>query len=74
MGGESEMMLLQKWIEFSKYGEMLEQELEVLGFDFSRVTEMLPRMGIGMLVIFVVIGIIVLSTVVINKVFADKSK
>ncbi len=65
-------MLLQKWIDFSKYAEMLSNELEVLGFSPERVSEMLPRMGIGMLVIFVVIGIIVLSTVVINKIFKEK--
>ena len=45
-----------------------------LSFDPSRILEMLPRMGIGMLVIFVVIGVIALSTVVINKIFATKDK
>ena len=33
--------------------------------------ENLKYMGIGMLVIFAVIGVIVLTTVLINKVFAD---
>ena len=32
----------------------------------------LKYMGIGMLVIFAVIGVIALTTVLINKVFADK--
>ena len=34
----------------------------------------LRYMGIGMLVIFVVIGIIVLTTMLINWLFADKKK
>ena len=66
------MMFLQKWIDFAKYGEKLENELKELNFDPSRVGEMLPKMGIGMLIIFVVIGIIALSTVLINKGFSEK--
>ena len=34
--------------------------------------EKLPNMGIGMLVIFVVIGVIILTTMMINKVFSDE--
>ena len=34
--------------------------------------ENLQHMGIGMLVIFVVIGVIALTTVLINKAFSDK--
>lgn len=45
-----------------------------LSFEPTRIFEMLPRMGIGMLVIFVVIGVIALSTVVINKIFASKGE
>ena len=29
----------------------------------------LPHMGIGMLVIFIIIGIIILTTVLVNKIF-----
>lgn len=36
--------------------------------------DVLPKAGIGMLVIFVIIGIIILSTLLINKVFSGKSK
>ena len=32
----------------------------------------LPRMGVGMLVIFVVIGLIILTTLLINWLFSDK--
>ena len=32
----------------------------------------LSRMGIGMFVIFVIIGIIILTTVMVNKVFSDE--
>ena len=68
------MMLLEKWIDFGKYVEMFKNELEVLGFDPSRALEMLKHMGIGMLVIFVIIGVIILSTVAIQKVFSGKKE
>ena len=45
-------------------------EISELSFAPERVLEMLPRMGIGMLVIFVVIGVIILATALINKLFA----
>lgn len=66
------MMLLEKWIDFGKYVEMFKNELEVLDFDPSRAVEMLSYMGIGMLVIFVIIGVVILSTVVIQKIFSGK--
>lgn len=68
------MMLLEKWIDFSKYIEMFKEELEVLGFDPSRAVDMLKHMGTGMLVIFVIIGIIILSTVAIQKIFSGKKE
>ena len=43
-----------------------------IGFEPMKFVERLQYMGIGMLVIFAVIGVIALSTVLINKVFADK--
>ena len=64
------MMLLEKWIDFTKYVEMFKSELEVLDFNPTRVLEMLGHMGIGMLVIFVIIGVIILSTVLIQKIFS----
>ena len=33
--------------------------------------EQLPRMGVGMLVIFVVIGLIILTTMLINWLFSE---
>ena len=42
-----------------------------LFFEPANFIEYLKYMGIGMLVIFVVIGIIVLTTMLINKVFAE---
>ena len=42
-----------------------------LFFEPANFVEYLKYMGIGMLVIFVVIGIIVLTTMLINKVFAE---
>ena len=43
-----------------------------LNFDPGKFVEMLPYMGIGMLTIFVVIGVIILTTLVINKLFSKK--
>ena len=34
--------------------------------------DQLPRMGVGMLVIFVVIGAIILTTMLINWLFSEK--
>ena len=42
-----------------------------ISFQPLNFIENLKYMGIGMLVIFAVIGVIVLTTVLINKVFAD---
>ena len=42
-----------------------------LAFEPANFVENLQHMGIGMLVIFAVISVIVLATVLINKVFAD---
>lgn len=66
------MLLLQKWIDFAKYGEKIEEELKVLEFNPERALDMLGHMGIGMLVIFVIIGVIALSTVLIQKLFSGK--
>lgn len=66
------MMFLEKWIDFSKYIEMFEAEMSVLTFDINRGISSLTHMGIGMLVIFVIIGIIILSTIIINKTFSKK--
>lgn len=65
-------MFLAKWIDFGAYVEMFKEEMEVLSFDLSRAVDMLGHMGRGMLVIFVIIGVIILSTIVINKVFSEK--
>lgn len=35
--------------------------------------DVLPKMGKGMLVIFVIIGVIIISTLLINKVFSKKN-
>ena len=40
-------------------------------FNPAAFLDRLSNMGIGMLVIFAVIGIIVLTTMLINKVFAE---
>ena len=45
-----------------------------MNFSPERILEMLPRMGVGMLVIFVVIGLIILTTMLINWIFSDPKK
>ena len=42
-----------------------------LTFEPIKFVENLRYMGLGMLVIFVIIGVIILTTVLINKVFSD---
>ena len=48
-----------------------EEAAAQISFQPLNFIENLKYMGIGMLVIFAVIGVIVLTTVLINKVFAD---
>ncbi|MBR7121992.1 MAG: hypothetical protein IKC95_00825 [Oscillospiraceae bacterium] len=40
-------------------------------FDPMGFVQQLPRMGVGMLVIFVVIGLIILTTMLINWLFSE---
>ena len=48
-----------------------EETAAQISFQPLNFIENLKYMGIGMLVIYAVIGVIVLTTVLINKVFAD---
>ncbi len=48
-----------------------EQANVELVFQPANFVENLKYMGIGMLVIFAVIGIIILTTMIVNKVFSD---
>ena len=41
-------------------------------FNPDGFVKMLPYMGIGMAVIFVIIGVIILATLLINKIFSNK--
>lgn len=66
-------MFLAKWIDFGKYVEIFKEELGELNFAPERLPKMLGYMGIGMLIIFVIIGVIILSTLTINKVFSKKN-
>ena len=43
-------------------------------FDPKGFLDMLPYMGKGMLVIFAIIAIIVVATILINKIFSKKEK
>lgn len=47
-------------------------EAAKLTFDPSKFIDMLPYMGKGMLVIFVLIAVIILVTVLTNKIFSKK--
>lgn len=44
-----------------------------LEFNPMNFVKMLQYMGIGMLVIFVIIGVIILTTMLINKIFSKKN-
>ncbi|MBE6727357.1 MAG: hypothetical protein E7562_01775 [Ruminococcaceae bacterium] len=68
------MIFLSKWFDFSAYLENLKEEFSVINFEPSRAGDMLSKMGIGMLVIFVIIGIIILATVAIQKIFSGKKE
>ena len=68
------MMFLEKWIDFSVYSERLKTALEGLNPDTARALDNLKFMGIGMLVIFVIIGIIILATVAVQKIFSKNDK
>ena len=54
-----------------KFTNILAEAAPQLTFEPANFISYLKYMGIGMLVIFVVIGIIVLTTMLINKVFAE---
>ena len=43
-----------------------------LDFKPERFVQMMDEMGIGMLIIFILIGVIILTTVVVNKLFSNK--
>ncbi len=66
-------MFFTKLYVFASYLDQLKKELEVLDFNPARILDMLPHMGIGMLVIFVIIGIIILTTVLIQKFSGKKN-
>ena len=58
-------------------GEITETAAETaaeLSFEPSRLVEMLPYMGVGMFIIFVLIGVIILVTVLTNKIFTGNQK
>ena len=50
-----------------------EQTAELV-FDAGKFVENLQYMGLGMLVIFIVIGVIILSTKLINYLFSDSTE
>lgn len=52
--------------------EAIKNMFSGLTFEPGRFVEMLGKMGIGMLVIFIIIGVIILSTLLINKIFSKK--
>ena len=50
------------------------EEVAQLVFDPAKFVDNLQYMGIGMLVIFIVIGVIILCTKLINFLFSDSKK
>lgn len=53
----------------------LSEQANKINIDFepARFLDMLGYMGKGMIVIFVLIGVIILTTMLINKVFSKKN-
>ena len=51
--------------------ESVAEEAAQISFQPGNFVTNLQYMGLGMLVIFAVIGVIALTTVLINKIFAD---
>ncbi len=45
-----------------------------VNFDPGRFIEMLPKLAMGMISIFIVIGIIIIATSILNKIFSKKKK
>lgn len=45
-----------------------------LNVDPGRFIEMLPKLAMGMISIFIVIGVIIIVTMVLNKIFSKKKK
>jgi len=52
---------------------MLLEKIEFM-FEPIRFVEKLPNLGIGLVIIFVIIGIIIGITMLLNHVFSDKKK
>lgn len=52
-----------------KAGEVAEKGMQ---WHPEKALEILPKAGIGMLVIFALIGVIILATLLINKIFSKK--
>ncbi len=63
-------------VSLSSFSETVNSFLSNLGLEFhpEAVLGMLKHMGVGMLVIFVIIGIIILATIAIQKVFSSEKK
>ncbi len=45
-----------------------------VNIDLGRFMEMLPKLAIGMISIFIVIGVIIIVTSLLNKIFSKKKK
>ncbi len=45
-----------------------------LNVDPGRFVEMLPKLAMGMISIFIVIGVIIIATSLLNKIFSRKKK
>lgn len=63
------LQLLNAAPDTSSVAETVEEGLK---WHPEKALETLDNMGIGMLVIFVVIGVIIISTMLVNKIFSKK--
>ena len=69
-------MLFFKTLLANVVGDVAENAVENMEFMFEPINfiKYLPKLGIGLVIIFVIIGILIGITMLLNRVFSDKKK
>ena len=69
-------MLFIKTLLANVVGDVAENAVENMEFMFEPINliKYLPKLGIGLVIIFVIIGILICITMLLNRVFSDKKK
>lgn len=66
--------MLANFIKAASEGAVPPTAEEGMDWHPEEALGMLKHMGVGMLVIFVIIGIIIIATILVNRIFSDKRK